>query len=245
MSAASVGGKGQSARVEVFKDGRISYPQSKTFPSGGEDLSPTATPSACNDSAYSLTGLSWYGKPYKWYIGDGSFPAALSRSAAANAFADAINNITRSTNDCGLADQVSAERDYQGTTTFESDISSSGTCTEPDGKSTWDAAKLDPNALATTCIFWTAAPPGQPQDLAVEADVRFNIADFDFSNNASTCTTQFDLRAVATHESGHVFGLDHVSTGHENLTMFHSGGTCDSDPRTLGKGDVLGLRSLY
>ncbi|WP_307050327.1 matrixin family metalloprotease [Streptomyces achromogenes] len=53
------------------------------------------------------------------------------------------------------------------------------------------------------------------------------------------------MRSVATHEAGHVFGLAHSGAGHENLTMFASSFACSTSARTLGKGDVLGLRTLY
>jgi hypothetical protein len=46
-------------------------------------------------------------------------------------------------------------------------------------------------------------------------------------------------------ETGHVFGLGRVGLGHSNLTMYPTSFTCKTITRTLGKGDVLALRSIY
>ncbi|WP_327729872.1 matrixin family metalloprotease [Streptomyces sp. NBC_00487] len=60
------------------------------------------------------------------------------------------------------------------------------------------------------------------------------------------CSDKYDLRGVGTHEAGHVFGLDHVEgSDHSNLTMYPKLGECTEKWRTLGYGDVRGLRSLY
>ncbi|MBT2401989.1 matrixin family metalloprotease [Streptomyces sp. ISL-100] len=92
---------------------------------------------------------------------------------------------------------------------------------------------------------WSWSSPGIKNDLR-EADVRFNTTDFDFTNNpTSSCRNKDDIRSVGTHEAGHVFGMGHVATGHSNLTMYTNSFTCSTKARTLGKGDVLGLRSIY
>ncbi|MEV0801635.1 matrixin family metalloprotease [Kribbella sp. NPDC050281] len=241
VAAVSATGAEQVFQVSVSDDGRISYPQSTEHNAGGAGI--MASPSACSDGAYSLTGTEWFGTKYKWYIGDGGMPGALSQSKAQAAFADVINNITGSYNDCGLTDQVSALSQYMGTTTYESDISSSTTCTTPDGESTWDAGNLSTGVLAATC--WWYQPSGQATNLTVEADVRYNTTDYNFTDSPSTCTSQYDVREVGTHEAGHVFGLGHVGSGHTNLTMYTASSACDTKERTLGKGDVLGLRALY
>lgn len=51
-----------------------------------------------------------------------------------------------------------------------------------------------------------------------------------------------------THEFGHWYGLGDLYYG-ENATaltmFFKSFGPCNTDKRSLGRGDVLGLRDLY
>ncbi|MFG3013022.1 matrixin family metalloprotease [Streptomyces cinerochromogenes] len=87
--------------------------------------------------------------------------------------------------------------------------------------------------------------PGVKNDLR-EADVRFNTHDYDFTNKPTrSCSNKYAIRSVGTHEAGHVFGLAHVGDGHENLTMFTNSFICATKARTLGKGDVLALRSVY
>ena len=53
-----------------------------------------------------------------------------------------------------------------------------------------------------------------------------------------------------THEFGHAFGLDDLdedttSTENKYATMFWQSFPCRKWQRTLGKGDLLGLRSIY
>jgi predicted Zn-dependent protease len=51
---------------------------------------------------------------------------------------------------------------------------------------------------------------------------------------------------VGTHEAGHIWGLGHVSEAdYPWMTMSPNAEICDSTARTLGKGDVLGLESIY
>ncbi|MER7176040.1 peptidase M10 [Streptomyces mesophilus] len=210
-----------------------------------QEVDVAAVPSACSDGAYNMMDQKEYGT-YNWYLGDGGMPGAISRSDAYYAFHDAITNITQSSNNCGLADQVSASASYKGYTSYEADISSGSECTSRDGKSTWDAGNLISGHIAVTCS-WNSVDWGDPDDLR-EADVRYNTTDKNFTDYpTSSCYEKYDVRAVGTHEAGHVFGMDHVGSGHNNLTMY--GGSspfkCSISGRTLGKGDVLGLRSRY
>ncbi|WP_229870299.1 matrixin family metalloprotease [Streptomyces longisporoflavus] len=201
-----------------------------------------AAPAACSDNL--LLPWDWEDFDYyEWYIGDGGMPGGLSKANAITAFKDAINNITGGYNDCGIADTIDAGHRYKGATTYEADIGSDGYCTPRDKQSTWDAGNLEAGTLAATC-GWTTNRGGS--DDLIEADVRYNTTDFNFTNNpTSSCTSHYDLRAVGTHEAGHVFGLDHAPAGHDNLTMTPSIGACDKSLRTLGKGDMRTLEAIY
>ncbi len=168
----------------------------------------------------------------------------MSVSEATTAFTDAINNITATYTSCsGYSDVVSASHSYEGTTTYESDMNSSGDCTLADGVSSWDAGNLPAGTVAQTC--WVTIPqPGR--NTLIEADVRFNTTDHNFSDGVQTgCTNKYDVRAVGTHEAGHVFGLDDLTGNHEELTMFGTSFKCNTKARTLGKGDILGLDEIY
>ena len=207
------------------------------------DVDVASSPSACSDGAYSTDDRKEYGT-YTWYIGDGGMPGGLSRTDAMWAFMDAINNITDSHNNCGYSDTVGAKQNYLAQTSREAGINSTGKCTGRDGLSVWDAGNLKNGVVASTCSY-TWAMPGVKNDLR-EADVRFNTHDYDFTNKpTSSCSNKYDIRSVGTHEAGHVFGLGHVGSGHSNLTMYTNSFTCKTIARTLGKGDVLALRSIY
>ena len=54
----------------------------------------------------------------------------------------------------------------------------------------------------------------------------------------------YDYRSVATHEFGHFIGLSDLHDS-PNLTMYYATDAGSTGPRTLGRGDVLGLRALY
>ena len=54
----------------------------------------------------------------------------------------------------------------------------------------------------------------------------------------------YDVESAAVHETGHSIGLGHVSAS-RYLTMYHQLCAGCTFARTLGRGDVLGLRKLY
>ncbi|WP_392957481.1 hypothetical protein [Streptomyces sp. LN245] len=158
---------------------------------------------------------------------------------------EALDNITESHDNCGCTDQVDAHQaNFLDYTSHEADINTGSQCTSHDGLSTWDAGNLRNDAVATTCS-WAWPTPGIKNDLR-EADTRFNTHDNDFTNKpTASCSNKYDIRSVGTHEAGHVFGLKDNSGAHTNLTMHESSILCSTRARTLGKGDVLGLRSIY
>ncbi|MFD5862928.1 zinc metalloprotease [Streptomyces chartreusis] len=208
------------------------------------EVDAAGSPGECQDGAYSTLDRKEYGI-YNWYLGDGAYPAAMTRLQALEYFESSIGRITSSHNNCGYADQVPAKSHYAGTTTYESDMGSNSTCTDRDGKSTWDAGNLATGTVAAVCAH-TWPNPFAKNDLR-EADVRFNITDYDFTKNpTSSCNGRYhDVLNAGTHEAGHIFGLGHVGAGHSNLTMHHEAARCEVKKRTLGKGDVMGLRSIY
>ena len=246
VEALGASGEAQLLQIEVSESGTISYPDEVTV--GHDALTSAqraaADPTACADGAYATNDLRVPAAGYEWWVGDGSMPGGLSKAAARKAFADALDNVTGTSNSCGNDDVVGPGATYQGTTSAEANISAASTCTARDKTSTWDGGNLRGDHLALTC-WWATAVPDAANTL-VEADVRFNTSDYEFTNSPnSSCTDQYDIRSVATHEAGHVFGLGHVGAGHSQLTMYVDTVACSTKTRTLGKGDVLGLASIY
>lgn len=58
------------------------------------------------------------------------------------------------------------------------------------------------------------------EDDLIEADARFNTADYDFTDNVTASRYKF-------------------------LILFTKAHTCSTAARTLGEGDVVGLQSMY
>ncbi|MFI5799359.1 matrixin family metalloprotease [Streptomyces sp. NPDC051677] len=246
VDALTANGSARDFTLAVAADGTVSYPHEEAHEEAHTEAvtgSRADAPAPCADGAYSTAGRKEYGT-YEWFVGDGPLPGGLSRAEARRAFEDAVATITTSRNDCGYEDAVTAKARFLSTTGNEAGIDRAARCVRRDGLSVWDGGDLGADAVATTCS-WSRSVPGGPDEL-LEADVRFNTHDYTFTDKPSgNCTRAYDIRSVATHEAGHVFGLGHSGAGHENLTMYANSFACSTGARSLGKGDVLGLRSLY
>jgi hypothetical protein len=103
----------------------------------------------------------------------------------------------------------------------------------------------DPAAIAMTLVWWEHGH-------IVETDTRFEqppsipTGAFSWSVAAGRREREWDLWGMAAHESGHALGLAHATTSRGNqLTMSPVEYLNSVRWRTLGRGDVLGLRALY
>ncbi|MGH9397269.1 MAG: matrixin family metalloprotease [Terriglobia bacterium] len=76
----------------------------------------------------------------------------------------------------------------------------------------------------------------------VDADIEFNPAD-SFSTASATPTKDFDLQEIATHEIGHLLGMDH--SGLANAIMFAYGDAGRVPTRILSVDDAIGIGSIY
>jgi len=74
-----------------------------------------------------------------------------------------------------------------------------------------------------------------------DADILFNGGGFQFTTSAQP--GRFDIQDVATHELGHVLGLDH--TGVAGATMYPYVDTTVILHRSLSTDDVAGMRDAY
>ncbi|MEU8577778.1 matrixin family metalloprotease [Streptomyces asoensis] len=243
VDALTADGSARDFTLTVAADGTVSYAHEAARTAAPLTRARADAPAPCADGAFSTAGRKEYGT-YEWFIGDGPLPGRISLAEGRRAFEDAIATITTSRNDCGYDDRVAAKARFLSMTGNEAGIDREARCVRRDGLSVWDAGDIGGDTVATTCS-WSRPVPDGPEEL-MEADVRFNTHDFPFTDHpAGRCTRAYDIRSVATHEAGHVFGLGHAGPGHENLTMYATSFACSTGARTLGKGDVLGLRSLY
>ncbi|MFC7502937.1 matrixin family metalloprotease [Nocardioides sp. CPCC 206347] len=239
--------------IAVTPEGEVSY-NDLDAAIALEDVA-VSSPSACSDGAYEDRDEEQAGT-YKWHLGDGTRPAGLTTAQTESVLKQAVGWIETSYNNCGYTDQVSADASYQGISTLESDMTTSGgatTCGDGstdgrDGESVVDFGNLDDHGdppLAKECT-WSIPAPFADNNI-IESDIRFDTTDHVFfSTLPTTCSGKYDLRGVAVHEFGHSFGMGHVSeSAHGNLTMSTDLDPCDVSQRTLGKGDVLSLRNTY
>ena len=80
--------------------------------------------------------------------------------------------------------------------------------------------------------------PGQ----IIDADIMFN-PDTSFSLSATTPSDRYDLESVATHEVGHLLGLDHSNI--LSSAMFPTIIAGVNFPRTIQLDDQIGLSTTY
>jgi hypothetical protein len=130
---------------------------------------------------------------------------------------------------------------YMGRTRNRANLTDSGYCKSPNGKSVLD---FGPLPVAGRACAWYIIQDGR--DSVAEADIRLKRRErWTLKPDAARCSNRLDLQGVATHELGHAFGLAHVTDAHKNLTMTERLALCMSNARTLGKGDVRGLKGIY
>ncbi len=135
------------------------------------------------------------------------------------------------TNDCLNVISFSASDQVKfptGTIAFTDIVSAFGTppfsytCKNPDGTTTQKTSTL-PSAIK-------------------DADIVFNPAQ-SFSTALVAPVGRFDVQSVASHEFGHVLGLDHSGIAH--VMMYPFGDKGAGEQRDLGVDDEVGVAFLY
>lgn len=242
----ATGEVGEEFRISVSGSGILAYNTVTDSSEAVIDSSP-----ACDSDFYQLAHQKWYSTAH-WYINKGSIPNNdLSVDNTVDALRAAVRNIVDQQTDCpGYTDLVSATAQYEGDTNRDPDIhrvNGNSLCKvapQTDGYSTVGfGSHLDSDVIMGTCAW---GPNHQEAlDEIDQADIEINRAlSFTTFGDSATCQYQYDIQNVATHEWGHAFGLDHAK-GRSTLTMFGSSDQCEVKKRTLGRGDILGLRQYY
>jgi hypothetical protein len=235
------GGIDSDFQVKVDDSGKISYPEPipvEVSAGKAEDFSAAAA-NECDDTTYAKLGFKEHGT-YEWHLNPANAAAGMNAASAKSAIVASLNHVKNVTNNCGYSDTVDAVSEYQSDVTNRANFTSTG-CGTRDGQSVWDfGGKINSEKVAATCQ-WIA-----DGDL-LEADTRFNTDVFNFTTDGTSvaCSEKYDVQSIATHESGHIFGLADLPDGHDNLTMYHKASQCSIKRRSLGAGDVLGMQSLY
>jgi len=243
LSVDRADGNSQILLVTTDSAGRVTVSDDSDAAAGATAQVP---PPKCNDPAFSVINGSSWPSTYNWNFRKATTPNEMTRKAATRELKKAVNNITNASNGCGLADRVGLTNNYQGSTTQASDVNSVPACASAAGNQ--NVTEFGPinggggNILAATCTYSTGS-----NGTIVAADVRINT-NFEWWEGTGSCSgSTFGLQGVQTHEYGHAVGMGHVSEATSgNLTMSTNiNGTCSNFEASLGKGDVLGLNSLY
>jgi hypothetical protein len=183
---------------------------------------------------------------FTWVMNLDSVPPHLDRGRALAAVRRATATVARARTPCPLVggDPALPRAIYSGPTGRHANVTSDEECfpaERSDGISVVSFGDLPDDVVAVTCTYSDRGDIWQSDVLLNDDPGVFTLDPLD------ACADSYDLQAVMTHERGHSFGLGHVpeTTGADELTMSSFMGRCDASARTLGAGDVLGLRQIY
>lgn len=97
---------------------------------------------------------------------------------------------------------------------------------------------------STSTIAVTTTWYSRSTRIAVESDGQYNTR---FAWSTVGAAGAMDVENIVAHEVGHTFGLAHPATSKANacLTMYAYGALGETQKRTLGDGDILGVRKAY
>ncbi len=108
------------------------------------------------------------------------------------------------------------------------------TVTRPSGSTGPFQYTCQSSGATKTCNF---------DDCMADADIEFNPS-VQFTTSLSPPANTFSLQSVATHEEGHLLGLDHSGIGH--TVMFPFGDSAAAGQQTtLATDDAIGISDLY
>lgn len=143
------------------------------------------------------------------------------------------NTWDTSANPCGFQDASNLSMAYQGGAFAAFNLG--------DGISLTD---YGPVSGAPSAVAITATRVRNADNHIVESDQRFNSA-FTFAICGDGCG-QYDVWAISTHETGHQIYLSDLYFDDAYwLSMYGVASKGGRWPRTLGKGDINGMRTVY
>lgn len=115
-----------------------------------------------------------------------------------------------------------------------------GTAGVQDFKNNIQWVNLGASSTVAQTLTWAYRGSGE----AVESDAQYNTY---YPWSTSGASNAMDVANVATHEVGHTFGLNHPTSTSTNscLTMYAYVNYGQTFARTLGDGDILGIKAIY
>jgi hypothetical protein len=209
--------------------------------------SPGLHGTGCGQGTY-VTRSAYQKHTFTWVINVDSVPSYLDRDGTESAIEQATATVARAQTPCPIDGNDRATPPvtiYSGPTHRHANVTPNVECfpsSRSDGISVVSFGELPADVVAVTCTYRHRGDIWQSDVMLSDAPGAFTLDPGD-----GLCVDSYDLQAVMTHERGHSFGLGHVpeSPGTDELTMSSFMGRCDTSARTLGVGDVLGLRRIY
>ena len=117
-----------------------------------------------------------------------------------------------------------------------------------DGQNTVSWAKIAPKSIIAIATFWYTSGDGDFYRV-VQFDIVFNSFlswGIDPDGDGGTSINAFDIQNIATHEVGHIVGLDDLYDDSNKLqTMYGYGGIGETQKITLEDGDKAGAQAIY
>lgn len=205
--------------AEVGVDGddtRVGFTRVYHYPASA---SAGAGPSASSSALTDCTSTKYRTSGYRW-----SGPISFTTTAYASQLSTAL-----ATWDAATGATISG-----GVTSGRA-----GTAGVYDGVNQVDWVALGTGGTIAVTTTWYYRSSG----VAVESDAQYNTY---YSWSTSGEAGKMDVENIAAHEFGHSFGLSHPRGGGIScLTMYAYGSPGETSKRTLGDGDILGIRALY
>jgi hypothetical protein len=143
---------------------------------------------------------------------------------------------------CHRATIGAPQASYLGRTARKPDIKTTTTTVSCGGYNTRNViafGALPGDLLGWTCYWWINGGRMNAADVMMDTGRALT------TQLPSGCVNRWDFEGAVTHEMGHVYGLAHTGSGHDNLTMQHLLRPCSTYARTLGLGDWLGMKKMY
>lgn len=244
VSGEGVGTHGSVAGLRVTNTGaRVRAVIGAAASSGPAGAERGTSPPACKDRTFHLEpGADPWVTSLRYRVNLAKAPADAHKKTLVDQIKIANGNVRKGRNTCGKPRLKTPAAHYLGRSSVRPHITSSSSfvsCGTYDTKNVVAFGDLPTGLLGWTCNWWSGS-------------THLSAADILMDNGASmatelpaNCVDIWDFEGVVTHEMGHVYGMAHTGSGHDNLTMQHELTPCSTYARTLGLGDWLGMKKMY